>query len=120
MRLFSNEITFSQALRALMAARAPLQVMYKQSRNNMYRGSVFYISKSLAEIPATFVNSLLITAVTPTLSGFQIDGDHWIYFLLCHFVLAFAATNLVKGFVFLGSDLFNGCEATFSRFSSRV
>lgn len=82
--------------------------MYRQTRNHMYRGSVFFIAKSVAEIPVTLICSILASAIMPTLAGFQIDGDRWPCFFLNHFMLSLAAVNVVKGFVFLGSTIFNG------------
>lgn len=35
-------------------------------------------------------------------------GDRWIYFYVCHFMLSVAAINMVKGFIFLGTGLFEG------------
>jgi ABC-type multidrug transport system permease subunit len=74
----------------------------------MYRGSVFFISKSIVEIPVTLICSILASAIMPTLAGFQIDDDRWICFLCNHFFLSLASVNVVKGFVFLGSTVFNG------------
>lgn len=82
--------------------------MYSQSRNHHYRGSAFFLAKAVADVPVTLVRSLLASAIIPTLAGFQLSGDRWVYFYLAHVVLSLAALNLVKAVVFLGSSMFDG------------
>lgn len=82
--------------------------MYRHTRNHLHRGSSFFLAKSAIQLPVQLLQSLLTAAIIPTLAGFQMDGDHWIYFYVCHVALSLAAVNIVKGFIFLGKDLFAG------------
>lgn len=50
--------------------------MYRHTKNNMYRGSVFFLAKAIVELPVQLINSLLAAAIMPTLAGFQLDGGY--------------------------------------------
>ena len=60
------------------------------------------------QVPLQILVSFLTSIIIPPLAGFQLKQDKLVYFFLCHVFMSISCVNVVKGFIFMGAELFDG------------
>ncbi|KAL9966624.1 hypothetical protein ACROYT_G024727 [Oculina patagonica] len=81
-----------------------LPVFLREHKNGMYRTDVYYLAKTLSEVPIFIITPLLLSTISYWMIGLR--QDFW-HFLVCYGVVALL-TNVAVSFVNIILFLFRG------------
>eukprot|EP00040_Diaphanoeca_grandis_P013572 m.68672 g.68672 ORF g.68672 m.68672 type:complete len:1487 (-) comp23981_c0_seq2:64-4524(-) len=98
------------ALPQLIGDRA---VMYRHTENHLYAGRMFFLAKTLIDIPVIIVGSLMFSIGSVFLVGLQSDGDHFAMYFVVFAMLQLATGSFLRFLVLWATDLFDAYIRSF-------